>query len=406
MTLKRIFISHSANKDESARAALGELETRLGTVKDRFGVLLDRSTLVATEEWRSALNVWCGVCDAAILLVTKDSIVRDFCVYEWSILGYRRMLSPAFTILPIFLGTTPEDLRGKPQQIQELQGITYTTIEEIWPRIEEWLDKVVSSDGPTMKQVRLIASLFRKHLSDPRGKLVEDSLQKVGERLGTWEPLLDPQEQFALKLTELGLKRAAPVLIDLQWAFDRDEGAWADVVNLVKSSWVDDRSASALYELSSGSSTKRAIALNASEVRTGRLYVVKACGRPPSYAWCTAEVTDVVDSPEGLEAQIWVSLAGVLGLDPTTESEKVRKRLAAKQLTGQPVIVCLSTRPLDPKWLSAVRGRFDSVTFLLLSGSEKPQWPDVQWMEPELAPGFETTFWRWYEEVESEFTPR
>jgi hypothetical protein len=116
-------------------------------------------------------------------------------------------------------------------------------------------------------------------------------------------------------------------------------------------------------------------------------------------------VTDAVDSLEGLEAQVWASLGGVLGLDPTTEVEKIRKRLVAKQLTGQPVIVCLSTRTLDTQWLAAIRSRFASVTFFLLAGSEKPQLSDVHWMEPGLAPEFESTFWRWYEEVESELTP-
>jgi hypothetical protein len=406
MTLRRIFISHSAHKDPDARPALDALEVKLNTLSDRFGVLLDHSTLAPGEVWRSALNVWCGICDAAILLVTKDSIERDFCVYEWSILGYRRMLSNDFKVLPIFLGTTPEDISGKPQQIAELQGPTYTTIDAVWPKIEEWLDSVVAHEGPALKQVELIASLFRKNLADPSGVLLRDALKQVGERLGTWEPLQDVQQQFALKLIELGLQRAAPALLDLRWAFSDDDLAWQDVVGLVKSSWVDDISARTVSERSLSAQPGQVIALNASDVRTGVLYVVKASGRPPSHSWSTAEVTDGVFGLEALKTQIWASLAQALRIDPTSDPETINNRLKGRQLTRQPVIVCLPTRSLDTVRLADLRASFPHVTFFLLAGSEKPGLPDVQWLEPALKPGFEAAFWKWIKEVEYEFAPR
>ncbi|HEY6392042.1 MAG TPA: toll/interleukin-1 receptor domain-containing protein [Bryobacteraceae bacterium] len=406
MARRQIFISHSAHRDPSARPVLDLLEAKLNSQNRDYTVLLDHSTLQPGEDWRSALNIWCGACDAAILLITPDSMVAEFCNYEWSILAYRKATSQNFKILPVYYGATPEDLRGKPHQISEIQGsVVFSTIENSWPPIETWLGKVVTNEGPAARQAQLLATLFRTEIQDPYERNVNHAMSKINLPFGTWDPLADPWERFALLLISLGLKNATPALAELRWAFDGKEDRWNDILDLVACSWVDNRSTERLLGRTGGLYGERAVALNAEQGETARLYVVKASGRPPSYAWCTAAVTEVAADVEALKSQIEVSLARALRLDtsPAVNRTRLAEKLRNKETARQPVVVYLRANSLDRVWLAELRQRFEFVTFFLLSGPERPALTDVEWMEPELPPGFETTFWNEYDASKDAF---
>src|SRR5262249_11324638 len=120
MALKpRVFFSHSTDKGTPERAILAALVDKL---RGDYAILLDRETLVPSEDWRSTLNVWIGSCDAAVILVTQQSVASEFCQYEWSILSYRRRVRPQFLVIPIYQGVTPQQIAGKPHQISEIAG--------------------------------------------------------------------------------------------------------------------------------------------------------------------------------------------------------------------------------------------------------------------------------------------
>jgi hypothetical protein len=399
MGRRQIFISHSAHRDPSARPALDALELKLNELHEDYTVLLDHSSLKLGEDWRSALNVWCGACDAAILFVTPDSIRAEFCNYEWSVLGYRKATSPNFKILPVYMGATPEDLRGKPHQISEIQGsVTFSTIENAWPKIKEWLSEVVTSEGPAARQAQLLATLLRTEIQDPYERNVKFALKKIKLEFGTWEPLTDPWERFALLLIALGLTKSAPALAELAWAFAGKKDRWNDILGLIACSWVDNRSTERLLERSLGPSGERTVALNAEQGETARLYVVKASGRPPSRTWCTAALSEVVADLEELKTQVELSLARSLRLDTTPVNRALlEKKLRNREAAQQPVVVYLRSRGLDQNWLDELRKHFEFVTFFLLSGPERPPLNGVEWMEPELPPNFEMTFWNEYE---------
>jgi hypothetical protein len=276
MARRRIFISHSAHRDPSALPVLHQLEAKLKSLNQDYTVLLDHSTLRPGEDWRSALDIWCGACDAAILLVTPDSMQAEYCSYEWSILSYRKARSQNFNILPVYYGATPEDLRGKPHQISEIQGVVFSTIEACWPKIEAWLGKVVTNQDPTSKQAYLLANLLRKELQDPNQRQLDNALSKSNLELADWEPLEDRWEQFAFLLVGLGVPKAVLPLAPLAWAFNGKQDSWKDVLDLVACSWIDNRSALRLEARTCGPCGDRAVALNTEEPRTARLYVVKA----------------------------------------------------------------------------------------------------------------------------------
>jgi hypothetical protein len=367
-----------------------------------YQVLLDHSTLKLGEDWRSAINVWCGACDAAILLVTEDSMVAEYCQYEWSILGYRRATSPTFKIIPVYLGTMPKQIADKPHQIAAVQGVTFSTMDEAWPKIEGLLEGTGSTDSPTRTQARLIGSLIRRVINDPNNDLLRAALSKVDLHLGAWEPLQDPWEQFALQMSGLGLVKAAPALMDIQWAFQKDKGAWNDILEMVAGSWVDDRSAQRLAARCAGDPNQRVVALNASDASLGRPYVVKASGRPPSGTWCMASAPDTAADMEELKSHIARALSHALLLDDSASPELLAKRLKNRETIRQPVIVYLATTSLDATWLQELRLHFQYVTFFLLAGSDKPPLADLEWMVPELPDHFEESVWRDYDDAKKE----
>jgi hypothetical protein len=398
MARRRIFISHSAHRDPSALPVLHQLEAKLKSLNQDYTVLLDHSTLRPGEDWRSALDIWCGACDAAILLVTPDSMQAEYCSYEWSILSYRKARSQNFNILPVYYGATPEDLRGKPHQISEIQGVVFSTIEACWPKIEAWLGKVVTNQDPTSKQAYLLANLLRKELQDPNQRQLDNALSKSNLELADWEPLEDRWEQFAFLLVGLGVPKAVLPLAPLAWAFNGKQDSWKDVLDLVACSWIDNRSALRLEARTCGPCGDRAVALNTEEPRTARLYVVKASSSPPSNSWCTVEVAGVAADLEMLKSQIEVSLAHALHVETSpVDRPALARRLRNKEMAGRPIVVLLGTKGLDQAWLAELRQHFASVTFFLLSGTDRPALTGVEWIEPDLSPNFEVTFWDDYE---------
>jgi hypothetical protein len=336
-------------------------------------------------------------------------MVADYCVYEWSILSYRKAMSKGFEILPVYLlGAKPEDLRGKPHQIAEIQGIDKwleysaidkSTIDAVWPDIEKWLQAVVPSDKPSAMQAYLIANLLRDKIHDPNFRELDSALQRIRLELGTWEPLQDRWEQFAFLLLGLGLRKAAPALSQLYPSFHGDANDWKDVLELVACSWVDRRSAETFRDRARGTHENRTVALNAEQRETAQLYVFRASDVRPSKTWTRADVSAVVASLEELENQIARSLAEAVNLSTSAvDRAQLNSRLRnLDEITQEPVVVYLRTRGLSQEWLTHLRGRFPSVTFFLLAGDDQPAFANVEWLEPELEANFETRFLDEYE---------
>ncbi len=402
MAKKKIFISHSAHRDPTARPALDAIEERLKALDQDYSILLDHSTLKPGEDWRPKINLWCGGCDAAILLVTPDSVDSPYCVYEWSILSYRKATSDEFQILPIYhLGATPEDLRGKPQQIAEIQGVKkslqYSEIDAVWHDIEEWLQSVAPTDTPSVVQAKIIANLFRD--KDPKYYETAEALKQIKLELGTWEPLQDQWVQFAFLLLGLGLSNAAPALKQLQGTFGQYPEDWLNLIELVACAWVDHCSAGTFRALAQDTYEKRTVGLNAEQSQTAQSYVFKASNRRPSHTWTRVDVSDVVASLEELENKIADSLARALKLSTPADRAKLDKKLQIYDRNNDPVVIYLRTRGLSQEWLSHLRKQFRSVTFFLLTGNDQPAFENMTWLEPGLEANFEARFWNDYEDT-------
>lgn len=399
MSGRRIFISYSSREDPATLPLVQNLAEKLK--KLGYGVLMDRATLQQGEDWRSAINAWCGLCDAALVVITPESIRNEFCYYEWSILGYRRMISLGFPIFAIYQRATPADLAGKPHQLAETQAYMYTDPGKTFAEIKKWAKTVVALDGPVTVQAKLLGDLLSKWVSDRSGVKRENARAAVKLELGNWEPLADEWVQFAFTLIGMGLKNAGPALAEFAGDFRGRPQEWDDVLDLIACSWVNHRSSRTLADRARGASAARNVALNAEEPLTARLYVIRACDREPSSAWAMASANTVAADREELISHVEEALARLVHLGYPAPPAMLEKKLQDKEAMRQPVIVSLNHRGLSQAWLDALRTRFPYVTFFILAGDQRLQLSDVEWLRPELDKGFEADFWEKYDSVKN-----
>ena len=221
----QLFISHSTSGNDAAKKTLQALAEG---IQDKCRLLLDRSSLQPGEDWRSTINVWTGTCDVALLFITPEAVRSEYCQYEWSILSYRRKLVPTFRVIPVYAGVTPEELKGKPHQIAEIQNvITFESLDAAVAAVIEALAAVNAGERPSQLQADLIARLLKKFVE--RSALLKVSASRAKFDLGQWNPFDDEWKQFALRLMGVGLRRA---MIAVREFKDHYKDAHEDYENL------------------------------------------------------------------------------------------------------------------------------------------------------------------------------
>ena len=111
-----ILISHSSSRDLAANGDQGptailldELQRKLKSAG--YDVLYDRQ-LRKGEEWRPELHTWMGVCDAAVLLLSKAALEQSpWVLKEATVFFWRRSLQRDFVVIPVLLpGISQSDL--------------------------------------------------------------------------------------------------------------------------------------------------------------------------------------------------------------------------------------------------------------------------------------------------------
>jgi hypothetical protein len=138
----QLFFSHSAEEGSSDRAVLMGLADAL---KDDYDILLDRTALVAGGSWRPIINGWVTGCDAAVILITPESIDSDFCRYEWSALSFRHR-EDDLLIIPVYHRARPDDIKGRADQISDITGyFDFDNIESLSHKLKERLSAESSS---------------------------------------------------------------------------------------------------------------------------------------------------------------------------------------------------------------------------------------------------------------------
>lgn len=136
--MPKLLVSHATTDDTSERAALVQLCDALGA--EGYDIMLDQRALIAGADWRETIDNWIRTCDGALVLVTPGAIASASCQYEWSALAFRRRMQKRFPLIPIYLGSRPEDIRGRPDGLHEIGGyFGFAAIADIIPDLKRRL---------------------------------------------------------------------------------------------------------------------------------------------------------------------------------------------------------------------------------------------------------------------------
>jgi len=400
MRKPRLFFSHSTENGSQHHAILTGLAQNL---EANYEILLDRKALVPGHDWRSTINAWIRTCDAAVILVTPRSIESDYCRYEWAILSFRRK-EENFLIIPIYLDSEPEAIKGRADQIYEITSYhNFDNIGSVTRKVQGQLGAELVLIDRAQLQISYVAKLLQDAIR--REEVIETAAGKINLDLGTWDLSADKWLKFAVKIMGVGIGRAWPVLRDLQQFFGRaNEEQFSDIVDLIGfCSWVDMGSAHRIKGCSAPDVTaQHLLALNADEVRTATCYVLTASERGPRNNWPIGTAHGIFASYEDLHQQVRSTLLEALNLDRDASVAKLSKRLDALRHAREPVFVVLDAKGLSASWLKQLRETvlFNWVNFLVLTGEDVVTLgllPEEAWLKPLLPNGFEREIWDSYE---------
>lgn len=125
-----VFISHTARLRSENELTPGDSMSRhqyrkryLGQVLDalpgafeakQLAVWIDRREVAAGDEFARAVCLALIRCSAAVVLVDKDALTSEYMQEEVRLLGWRKMLEPQLTILPVLLDVSAKDFATSP----------------------------------------------------------------------------------------------------------------------------------------------------------------------------------------------------------------------------------------------------------------------------------------------------
>lgn len=390
MDKPRIFISHSAKEPDSA-TFLSELSGALNKEingERQFEVLLDRDGLELGDYWRSTLNLWIGGCDAAIVLLSESALASSFVAYEASILAYRKKVSPDFRLLPVLIKPVRhQDVAEsplKPSCITEIQDVKVIDEDSAGAAIRAILAGLTGlgrGRTPAERHAAELANILRKVERDNKDVLLIEA-DHLDIELGTWVPDQDPAMKLALKLIGAGLPKASRTIRNLRGRLDLDPVRQRKtvqlMVDLVASSWVDDKAAMTLPEVARAGK-RQCVAVNAGKQLIAKMYVNVAglldSNLLPSDSWLIpgvsavlGEVKNTRKAPPKLIASIEKALKDSLVVRKSQNLKDVLKIQTARE----PVFFALPTEPGFPlEWLDDLQEHFPGVTFFLLFGDHE-----------------------------------
>jgi hypothetical protein len=403
----RVFFSHSTKDRSAERKALMAVATALEA--DDYEVLLDRTALEAGGNWRPIIDDWIRGCNAALIWITPGSIASQFCQYEWATLSFRRRMQKQFLILPVYLGSAPNDIKNRPDQISEISGyFGFGKVAAIIPDLKQRLAAEVDPKGELRTQVNLIADALRKSV---REEVIETAARNLDIDLGIWDLAADKWLRFAIKIMGVGLLGSFGALQDLRRFFPKaNEDEFRVIVELLaRCSWVDAGSAQRIRACGLRDRTGRVLlGLNAEQEETAKCYVLTGSDKHPDDIWPVGIVlNDFGDDEAHLHKRVRSALVGALTLDDPDDAA-LKADLDYRRDTKQPVFVVLGAEGLSKDWLKRLREAelFEGVNFLLMTGKAgdaRQLLPDDAILKPLLPAGFENKLWNNYARVKRDF---
>jgi TIR domain len=402
-----VFISHSAKEPVSRKI----LDNLVKTLAPDFEVLLDQYRLEANDDWRRELNIWMGLCQAAIVLLSKTALKSDWVLQEATILRWRWAQDNDFVLIPVLVppvkhSTLEQDERFAPLALNEIQMISTDTPARVVARIVKRLEPL-KTIGNTKTQLQELESVIAARLTELDTKRPR-ALQEAGTKLGktfAWRSDLKYSDQLARALLGSEFPQIAEAVLVLAPYFDNSNTA-IQIINKLFPLWVDPRAVTRLPEMVKLPQKQRAICVNGVDERTARAYVRRAhlgFARVGDDLWVLARVTlpSGYDEHPTMQAEIiekeivgQVLQALYLGETDDLFAGPPARHLEARE-QKEPLFIIVPGG-LDEKVLDILRDRFFRFTFFLLKGEKviEPDWlklRSIEVLKPELGPDTETS---------------
>jgi hypothetical protein len=388
-------VSHSS-RTPRAKDWLERFVRPLGCGEDAVDVLLDNRMIDSGHEWRRTINAMLSECDAAVVLITPDSLVSPWVLKEATILRWRHDQNPSFMVIPLALDVTRQELKNTrlwdPLDLPEIQFLSGRGPEDAAASLKSR----IASLGP------LDPTPLELLVGDIAGLLTEASQQRLRIVLNDLHvhvplELTDQQRRFAYAVARwiLGqpppsLDRMAAALVRLGRTFPGDRAR--GILELVAPMWVELDAASWFVRADWQRPDLRDLAIVCCRpTETLKEYVERA--HQPDTApkvWMLNGVSggdEVDDITRELRAVLGPPLVRRFGRD--WNDAKTDEYLSR---TNNRVYVALPL-PEDHEVIAGLQIRYPRVTFVFFvptaSGLPPPAIPGVGWVGPEIDPELE-----------------
>ena len=342
----KVFVSHHVNNPNQKRF----LKRLCKVLKQQgYEVLVDKNGITRNDSWKSRLLRDLGICNAAILLLNKESLLEGSLYTEAVLLRWRQWSETNFMLIPICLG----------------EDITIELGTEIWQQLEFSETEIVNDLSEenildTIKQnlFPLKKSILGQSIVERRENALAKCFEETDEEYlknalaNLSKHYVYNKEQFLLtQLLAKVLFMAGPnAFEDLikHVAKGIEFTLLKSVLEFITPSWVDLRIAGIISKVKHKKSTGRQLYLNGSLPDTAKMYVRQACHAHDLHLeWLVIEFTGNTGGLlEGILDEIRTELKDKLCLDPTYPStdidDLINETLSDIETVYGPVFVIFS----------------------------------------------------------------
>jgi len=410
-----VFISHSA-KDGLAKSVLEKLRTALNP---DFEVLLDQDKLEPNDVWARELAIWMGLCNAAVIIFSKDALKSAWVLKEATILRWRRDSDPDFVIVPILLpGVDAKKLkkekRFEPLSLNEIQMAVADTadaaVDKVLKRLAP-MKNLGEKKTPLHKLEDTIATRLYE-LEDKSPNVLREAAAILGVQI-LWQSNNRYSQQLARALLIADFSKVSEAVLAIAEYLSEEAAIY--IIERLAPFWVNAQAVARLHELVQAPNNQRAICVNGKlGPFTPKQYLSRARISLP--AWISASISPQNGNEENpqlqmqsIEREIRQQVLPLLGYEDEYNqglfSSEAEFLLTDDEAT-EPLFIIVP-KNLDEQVLDALRKKFSRFTFFLIKEDESLDPPKlklklIELLEPKLDPKTEEEAFRRYSRARGE----
>jgi hypothetical protein len=349
------------------------LDQLIARLEGKLEVLWDRNLLFASDEWRRKLYPCFGKSDAAVILLSRGALESQYVSLEAMVLMWRWVVDPKMVLIPVYFDGVNENSLKDPASrfygvgLEELQAVKHEGDgAAALDAVEHALEKV--ADTAALEHIAAVKKLaLRLEGIDPAA--MDDAADAIGAGFEEWGA---PHAlQLALALLRKGLLLSIEAIRRLDLSPDKR----SEVVNLLRSTWVNMAASAPVYRYHGVDPAKPVLVIDGRYPQTAEDYVSRAwsqvTGSTPGLIGISG-----ISGGNGLKDQVleafwrklppaaWEASTGGWNDDARGHAlSAIRKRGSQ----GQPVYVWIKCAAgVNPDEVAALRNDLPQITILFL----------------------------------------